>query len=747
MSANYDLPSVVEKRVRFFDGQFLQDQDFVDEQKYHLDRDRRHLRLLHVAGIADGLAVAASAGQPNQLTVAPGTAIDSDGRQLALAQTATVDLPAERFNDKQGVELYISYRESAEDEQAEAGSRDFTRWLERPQLTAIAPGEAYAGATPPVLLARVALDNAGRVTVNDTVRSYSGLRLPGPAADAPTLRTTASGQVSLAGSLSVDGNVGIGTTASEKKLTVAGDLRFTATSTISSAGRLHISGEEILYLLNKSGVVVGKEWGGTGSLTVQGDLQAGGAASVAGNLLVNGNVGIGTSTPGAKLVVSGGAIFMDGTQKILFNDQDISNNLKLQLWSGYGLGINSGTMFYAARLRHSWRDQDGANERMELLTTAEGGLNVKGTGASSFAGSLGVGAAPSARLSVVQKDAKEIAGTVQSAVVRVSAGSLAEAEGSEVALSSTGLTVTNNMSLGVRAIRTTKGTDWRTTALGLGMDVDNTVRAGAALFLHANGNVGVDATSPNSDLQIGNFEGQNRYLALKVAGGNAYRAGIRLWAWQENFGYSIEFDERATVANGLHIRTHNVNANGESRVFVAPNGNVGIGTTTPEQKLTVNGELRFTNGTIISAAGRLHISGDEILYLLNKNGVVVGKEWGGTGDLTVQGRFNNVSDARLKKRIRRLERPLDRLTGVRGVSYLPRQVGGRDGQSEERPAIGVVAQEVEAVFPQLVSTTEGHGYKAVDYSGLTAVLLEAVKELKTALDALQARVATLEARA
>ena len=463
MAANYDLPGVVEKRVRFFDGQFLQEQDFVDEQKYHLDRERRHLRVLHVAGIADGLAVAAK--EANQVTIAPGTAIDSDGRQLALAQTATVDLPADRFNDKQDIELYLSYRESAEDEQTEAGSRDFTRWLERPELMPIAPGEDYAGATPPVLLARLALDNQGRVTVDDTVRSYSGLRLPGPAADAPTLRTTASGLVRMAGSLTVDGTVGIG------------------------------------------------------------------------------------------------------------------------------------------------------------------------------------------------------------------------------------------------------------------------------------------ATSPNSDLQIGDFQGRNRYLALKVQGGNAYRAGVRLWAYQENFGYSLEFDERVATGNGLHIRTHSITGEEVSRVFVGLNSNVGIGTTTPEQKLTVNGELRFTGGTTISSAGRMHIFGDEILFLLNRGGVVVGKHWGGNGNLHVDGTFTQVSDARLKQRIQQLESTLDRLTGIRGVSYLPRQVGRRADRSEERPAIGVLAQEVEAVFPQLVSTPAGDGYKAVDYNGLTAVLLEAVKELKTTLDALQARVAALRAHA
>jgi hypothetical protein len=126
MATDYSQPSAVEKRVRFFDGQFLQDQDFVDEQKYHLDRERRHNRLLHLTGVAEGLAVAS--GGANKVSVAPGTAIDGDGRQLVLAQPATVDLPAEKFNDKQGIELYLTYEESAQDRQkmlAELETRQF----------------------------------------------------------------------------------------------------------------------------------------------------------------------------------------------------------------------------------------------------------------------------------------------------------------------------------------------------------------------------------------------------------------------------------------------------------------------------------------------------------------------------------------------------------------------------------------------------------------------------------------------
>jgi hypothetical protein len=569
MAAN-EPATVVEKRMRFFDGQFLQENDFNDEQAYHLDRQRRHNRLLHVSGVAEGLTVAAPG--PNQVTVRPGTAIDSDGRQLVLAATATVDLPGDRFNNKQGVDLYASYAESEQDRQTGEGSADFTRWLERPQLVAVPPGDAYAGLTPPVLLAKLALDGAGRVTVDEAARSYSGVRLPGPAADPPTLRSTAGGQVHLAGSLTVDGN----------------ELQFTTVSTIRGAGRLHITGEERLYLLNKSGVIVGKNWGGTGGLIVQGDLQAGGSASVKGDLQAGGSASV------------KGDLQADGSASV------------------------------------------------------QGNLFVKGN--------VGVGTtAPPARLSVVAPGATEIAGTAHSAALRTSAGALGAAAGNETALSSTGLTVDkNHVSLGVRAIRTAKGTDWRSAAIGLGMDVDNTVRAGAALFLHAN-------------------------------------------------------------------------------------GNVGIGTTTPERKLTVDGELQFTGDTTIASKGRMHITGDEHLFLMNKDGVTVSKASGGNGNLHVDGAFSQASDARLKRRIRRLESTLDKLTGIRGVSYLPRRVGAPSGPSEERPAIGVIAQEIEAVFPELVSTPGGQSYKGVDYGGLTAVLLEAVKELKTALDPLQERVAALEA--
>jgi hypothetical protein len=303
--ADYVLPSVVEKRVRYFDGQFLQDQDFIDEQDYQLDREHRHNRLLHGPGIVEGLAVTSAA--PNQVTVAPGTAIDSDGRQLVLAQATTVDLPVADFNDKQGVEVLISYLESAEDPQTVGGSQDFTRWLERPTLIALAPGDSYSGATPPVLLANVALDHSGRVAVDSTVRAYAGLLLPGAGADAITLRATSGGPVELAGSLTVDGSVGVGAApAHPLHLAVGKALRIEAGSGSSDSAAYFSFGGNGAFSVDAPGVVGGR-------FVVQN----------------SGNVGVGTANPTAKLEVAGGG----GTSvDLVVNGRLRSNNNDGGLW-------------------------------------------------------------------------------------------------------------------------------------------------------------------------------------------------------------------------------------------------------------------------------------------------------------------------------------------------------------------------------------------------------------------------------
>lgn len=109
---------------------------------------------------------------------------------------------------------------------------------------------------------------------------------------------------------------------------------------------------------------------------------------------------------------------------------------------------------------------------------------------------------------------------------------------------------------------------------------------------------------------------------------------------------------------------------------------------------------------------------------------------GGNADLA--GRFNSngineTSDKRYKKNITDLENSLEKIQQLRGVHYYWKvdefpYKGFSDGKE-----IGVIAQEVEKIFPELVTTDE-KGYKSVQYSHLVPVLVEAIKEQQSMIE-------------
>ena len=86
--------------------------------------------------------------------------------------------------------------------------------------------------------------------------------------------------------------------------------------------------------------------------------------------------------------------------------------------------------------------------------------------------------------------------------------------------------------------------------------------------------------------------------------------------------------------------------------------------------------------------------------------------------------FNSASDARLKKDVSPLKGALDKIDSIRGVHY--HWVDAAQPQSRQ---VGVIAQEIQAVYPELVKEG-GNGFLSVDYPKLTAVLIQSVKELK-----------------
>ena len=96
--------------------------------------------------------------------------------------------------------------------------------------------------------------------------------------------------------------------------------------------------------------------------------------------------------------------------------------------------------------------------------------------------------------------------------------------------------------------------------------------------------------------------------------------------------------------------------------------------------------------------------------------------------------FNNdvtaFSDARLKDNIETLENGLQKIEQLRGVTYT----------RDNKESIGVIAQEVEKILPEIVKTADDEmGTKSVDYSRITAVLIEAVKELSAKVQELESK--------
>lgn len=120
---------------------------------------------------------------------------------------------------------------------------------------------------------------------------------------------------------------------------------------------------------------------------------------------------------------------------------------------------------------------------------------------------------------------------------------------------------------------------------------------------------------------------------------------------------------------------------------------------------------------------------------------VTGALWVG-GDLTSEGTIsapvlNQTSDQRLKTDIRPLgSNILTQAVTLEGVIYAWRKDEFPDKNLPADRQIGFLAQQVESLFPELV-TTGKDGFKSVNYNGFTAVLLEAVKELNQKVDALE----------
>lgn len=161
---------------------------------------------------------------------------------------------------------------------------------------------------------------------------------------------------------------------------------------------------------------------------------------------------------------------------------------------------------------------------------------------------------------------------------------------------------------------------------------------------------------------------------------------------------------------------------------------IGIGTTTP--------------------VGPFHVAVDQdgtadSLFIVDAGANVgIGTIPSGTYKIEINGNIGTVgideiSDRRWKKDITTLEGSLSNVMKLRGVNYNWRVDDYPNKNFTNKLQIGFIAQEVEKVFPELV-TEDANGFKAVQYSKLVAVLTEAIQEQQDIIDAQNSRIDSLE---
>ncbi|RYZ49952.1 MAG: hypothetical protein EOP49_15075, partial [Sphingobacteriales bacterium] len=567
-------------------------------------------------------------------------------------------------------------------------------------------GTGDGGATPTGGTLRSASATGTNIAGTDlTVTSGNGTGTGGSGSinfQTAPVSTTGSTANSMISRLFIDknGSIGIDTNTPASKFEIA--------STGSKTTGLRIRGGDY----NTGTANFWMEGGGFGqNLKIQSNSGSGTAIeSGYSNILLNplgGYVGIGASSPDVKLTVQGTGTT---TGPNLFH---VTSNDTLQ--TGMAL-INTSTgghgyQWYATGSGHG----SGAGD-LGLFDATAGGVRML----VDATGKIGLGTeAPLAKLHIKENNADITFGEGQA---RLTSGSLATGmymgsyTNPTAAIESSWETGPNPI-LRMGIVRDGAGANM---LMDYGGKTQFRRAAATYMTIAGDGKVGIGTETPSTPLQViassasdPDVNGIRIYNPTAAAGNNAVLAASVNGATAGNPFISLDISNVTGWAMGVDnadsdkLKFSNAwnSVSSATKMTIQTDGAVGIGTATPSDKLHVAGDVRIGTGTTgcLKDADATVISG------------------------------SCSSDIRFKKDIKPLERMLDRISLLRPSSYYWRSDEFPDRHFGLSKQIGLIAQDVLKVIPELVAMDDT-GYYRVNYSAIPMYMLEALIDLKGDFD-------------
>ena len=338
------------------------------------------------------------------------------------------------------------------------------------------------------------------------------------------------------------------------------------------------------------------------------------------------------------------------------------------------------------------------------------------------------------------------------------------------------------------------------------LDVEGSVAIGSSYSgttaapsngLIVEGNVGIGENNPQTTLDVNDFAvvGNISIGSESTDQNSSSQDGLGFTTTPWLYSYAIEApNERGSASTlitvgsdgtyGSSDQIHLVTS-GASRIFVDSDGDVGIGTTSPSNQLDVEGNMVIGgsySGSNSAPSNGLLVQGDVTigatdntysLDLVHGPGVTSNgfsfENSSGSGDKwhfymwtsdqlrlyfdndqrgnfsQTDGTYSSSSDLRLKKNI------TDRTGMLEDVMKLKvKEYHFKTQSDNEQKRIGFIAQDVEALFPSLVEppgdSEEGPSYYSLNYAGMSVVAIGAIQEQQKQIETLEQRVADLEAQ-